>query len=134
MGSKAVHSKQHVKKLARNRTAADDAVATATLKHARLSAQKARLVLNMIRGMQVDPALQALAFSPKKGARLIEKLLKSAIMNAKEVKSADIDSLWVTAGWVNMAKPLKRFMPRARGSANEIKKHSSHITIVLGAK
>lgn len=112
----------------------DVAVATATLGDARLSAQKARLVLNMIKGMQVDPALQALAFSPKKGARMIEKLLKSAIMNAKESKGADVDSLWITGGWANMGKPLKRFMPRARGSANEIKKHSSQITIVLGEK
>lgn len=109
-------------------------IAKATLSQARISAQKARLVLNMIKGMRVDPALQALAFSPKKGARMIEKLLKSAIHNAKDNKNADIDSLRVTGGWVNMSKPLKRFMPRARGSANLIKKHSSHITIELGEK
>ena len=109
-------------------------VASATLSHVRLSAQKARLVVNMIRGLQVDPALQVLAFSPKKGARLVEKLLKSALMNAKNEGKADIDSLWVTGAWVNMAKPLKRYMPRARGSANLIKKHSSHITITLGEK
>ena len=109
-------------------------VATATLRHIRLSAQKARLIVNMIRGMQVDPALQVLAFSPKKGARLVEKLLRSAVMNAQNDGKSDIDSLWVTGAWADMAKPLKRYMPRARGSANLIKKHSSHITITLGEK
>lgn len=109
-------------------------VATATLSNVRLSAQKARLIINMIRGLQVDPALQVLAFSPKKGARLVEKLLKSALMNAQNEGKVDIDSLWVTGAWANMGRPLKRYMPRARGSANLIKKHSSHITITLGEK
>ena len=109
-------------------------VATATLRHVRLSAQKARLVVNMIRGQKVDPALQILAFSPKKGARLVEKLLKSAVMNAQQTSKVDLDALYVNTAYVDMATPIKRYMPRARGSANLIKKHSSHITITLGEK
>lgn len=120
--------------MAKKKTEIKPPIASATLRHVRLSAQKARLVINMIRGLQVDPALQVLAFSPKKGARLVEKLLKSAVMNAQNENKTDIDTLWVTGAWVDMAKPLKRYMPRARGSANLIKKHSSHITITLGEK
>ena len=109
-------------------------VASATLRGVRISPSKARLVVNLVKGMQVDPALQTLEFSPKKGARLLAQLLRSAVMNAKEQSGADVDSLWISDGWVNMAKPLKRYMPRARGSADMIRKRSSHITVVLGER
>ena len=107
---------------------------SATLRHARLSAQKARLVINLVRGKQIEPALQILQFSPKKGAVLIEKLLRSAIANAKEQRGMDVDKLWVTGGWVNEGPTMKRFMPRARGSADQIRKRSSHITVMVGER
>ena len=108
--------------------------ASATLRHARMSAQKARLVINLVRGKQVEPALQILQYSPKKGAALLEKLLRSAIANARERAGLDVDKLWVTGGWVNEGPTMKRFMPRARGSADQIRKRSAHITVVVGEK
>ncbi len=106
--------------------------ASATLRHVRISPQKARLVVNLVKGKQVEQALQILRFSSKKGAALVEKLLRSAIVNARETTGADVDKLWVTQGWANSGRTIKRFMPRARGSANQILKKSSHITIVVG--
>ena len=110
----------------------ENAVARATLRHVRLSPQKARLVLNLIRGKQVGPALQMLDFSPKKGAKLVAKLLRSAVTSAKEQQAVDVDALWVTGGWVGMGRTIKRYMPRARGAASPIRKRSSHITVVVG--
>jgi large subunit ribosomal protein L22 len=108
-------------------------VASATLRHVRVSAQKARLVINMIKGKQLEPALQILRFSPKKTAGFAEKLLKSAMANAQE-KGADLDKLWIIGGWVDMGRTLKRFMPRAQGRATPIRKRSAHITLQLGER
>lgn len=110
------------------------AITRAILRHVRLAPQKARLIVNMIKGKQVEPALQILKFSPKKGARLTYKLLRSAIADAKERSGVDVDNLWVTGGWVDMGRTLKRYMPRARGSAYTIRKRSCHITLVLGER
>ena len=110
------------------------AIASATLRDVRMSPRKARIILNMVKDKQVEPALQMLQFAPQKGAVILSKLLRSAIMNAKEHKGADVDSLWVTGGWVNEGRTMKRFMPRARGSAYPIRKRSAHITVVLGEK
>ena len=118
----------------KSETENSSALASATLRHVRISPQKARLMVDLIRGKQVEPALQILRFNPRKGARLVEKLLNSAIANAREVKGADVDKLWVTQGWVNAGRTIKRYMPRARGSANTILKRSSHITVVVGEK
>jgi len=109
-------------------------VATATLRSFRMSPRKARLVIDLIRGKQVEPALAILRFSPKKGAKAAYKLLQSAIANAREQARADVDRLWVTKGWVDEGKTLKRYMPAAHGRANPIRKRSSHMTIVLGEK
>jgi large subunit ribosomal protein L22 len=75
-----------------------------------------------------------LQYSPKKGARLIEKLLSSAVANAREHQGADIDRLWVTGAWASEGRKMKRFMPRSRGSADQIEKRSSHITVVVGER
>ncbi len=99
-----------------------------------MSPRKARLVIDLIRGKQVEPALAILRFSPKKGAKAAYKLLQSAIANAREHARADVDRLWVTKGWVDEGKTLKRYMPAAHGRANPIRKRSSHMTIVLGEK
>lgn len=108
--------------------------AHATLRHARISPRKARLVLEMIKGQQVEQALQILKYSPKKGARMIEKLLLSAVQNASEKGESDVDNLWVSGGHVNMAKTLKRWMPRAQGRATPIRKRAAHITVVVGER
>ena len=109
-------------------------VTRATLKRIRMSPRKARLVIDLIRGKQVEPALHILRFSTKKGAKFAHKLLESAIANAREHARADVDNLWVTEGWVDEGQTLKRFMPAAHGRATPIRKRSSHMTIVLGQK
>jgi large subunit ribosomal protein L22 len=109
-------------------------VASATLRSIRMSPRKARLVIDLIRGKQVEPALAILKFSPKKGAKIAYKLLQSAIANAREQARADVDRLWITKGWVDEARTLKRYMPAAHGRALPIRKRASHMTIVLGEK
>jgi large subunit ribosomal protein L22 len=105
--------------------------AEATLKHARISAQKARLVADLIRGQRVEQALNTLAFSTKKGAGLIKKVLESAIANAEHNEGADVDELKVESIQVNEGPTMKRIMPRAKGRANRIMKRTSHITLTV---
>ncbi|HJU22576.1 MAG TPA: 50S ribosomal protein L22 [Casimicrobiaceae bacterium] len=105
---------------------------TATLRGVRLSAQKGRLVADLIRGLPVDRALNVLAFSPKKGARIIKKVLESAIANAEHNEAADIDELKVTTIYVDKADSLRRFTARAKGRGNVILKQSCHIRVVVG--
>ncbi|HBI21893.1 MAG TPA: 50S ribosomal protein L22 [Legionella sp.] len=102
---------------------------TAKLKAAPMSAQKARLVADMVRNMKVAKALDVLRFTPKKGAHLILKLLESAIANAENNDGADIDELKVGMICVDEAASLKRISPRAKGRANRITKRTCHITI-----
>lgn len=101
----------------------------AKLKGARLSAQKARLVADQIRGKSVDEALNILAFSPKKGAEIMKKLLESAIANAEHNEGADVDELKVSTVYVDEGMTMKRIRPRAKGRADRILKRSCHITV-----
>ena len=105
---------------------------TATLKGVRLSAQKGRLVADLVRGMPVARALDVLAFSPKKGARIIKKVLESAIANAEHNDGADIDELRVKTIYVDKAESLRRFTARAKGRGNTILKQTCHIFVAVG--
>jgi len=104
----------------------------ATLRYARISPQKCRLVADIIRGKSVDDALRSLTFSPKKSASIVKKVLESAIANAEHNHGADIDELKVTTIEVNEAPTFKRFRARAKGRGTRIIKRNSHITILVG--
>ena len=106
----------------------------AKLKGARLSAQKARLVADQIRGKGVEEALLLLTFSPKKGADIIKKVLDSAIANAEHNECADVDELKVSTIYVDEGVTMKRIRPRAKGRADRIFKRSCHITVKVADK
>ena len=101
-------------------------------KNARISAQKARLVADLIRGKDVAQALNILTFSPKKGAELIKKVLESVIANAEHNNGADIDELKVVTIFVDKGPSLKRFQARAKGRGNRIEKQTCHINVTVG--
>jgi len=105
--------------------------ATAKLRGARISPQKARLVADQIRGLSVEKAEQVLAFSNKKAAHLVRKVLMSAVANAENNLGADIDELRVGTIFVDEGPTMKRGMPRAKGRYNRILKRTSHITVVV---
>jgi large subunit ribosomal protein L22 len=105
---------------------------SATLKQAHISAQKARLVADQVRGLPVEKALNLLIFSPKKAAAMVRKVLESAIANAEHNEGADIDELKVSAIFVNEATTMKRFRARAKGRGTRILKRNSHITVTVG--
>ena len=101
----------------------------AKLSNAPLSAQKARLVADQIRGLKVEEAFNVLKFSTKKAAAIMKKVLESAVANAEHNESADIDELKVSTVFVDEAPTLKRFRARAKGRANHILKRTCHITV-----
>ena len=105
---------------------------SATLKQAHISAQKARLVADQVRGLPVEKALNLLMFSPKKAAVMVRKVLESAIANAEHNEGADIDELKVSSIFVNEATTMKRFRARAKGRGTRILKRNSHITVTVG--
>ena len=102
-----------------------------SLKHARISAQKARLVADQIRGVKVERALELMEFSNKKAGSILKKLLDSAIANAEHNEGADIDELKVAAVTVDEGPTMKRMRARAKGRGNRILKRTSHITVVV---
>ena len=104
----------------------------AILRGARLSAQKGRLVADLSRGKPVDQAISILAFTPKKGAMIMKKLLESAIANAEHNDGADIDTLKVRTVTVERGMFLKRFQARAKGRGNRVLKHTCHIYLTVG--
>jgi large subunit ribosomal protein L22 len=106
----------------------------AKLRGARLSAQKARLVADQIRGKSVEDALDLLQFSGRKGADIIKKVLESAIANAEHNDGADVDELKVSTIFVDEGMTMKRIKPRAKGRADRILKRSCHITVKVAEK
>jgi large subunit ribosomal protein L22 len=106
--------------------------AKAILRSARISPQKARLVADQVRGLAVGRATNLLAFSDKKAAQLIKKLLLSAVANAENNLGADVDELKVAKIFVDEGAILKRMHARAKGRGSRISKRTSHITVVVG--
>ena len=106
----------------------------AKLKGARMSAQKARLVADQIRGKSVESALEILQFSGRKGADIIKKVLESAMANAEHNDGADVDELKVSTIFVDEGMTMKRIKPRAKGRADRIFKRSCHITVKVSEK
>lgn len=109
---------------------------TAKLRYARVSAQKARLVANLVRGRDVAEAIEMLSFVQKKSAPIIKKLVESAVANAEQAArrdqvDLDIDELFVSTIHVDQGPSLRRFRPRAQGRATRIEKQTSHITVHL---
>ena len=105
--------------------------AKATLKFARISARKVKIVADLIRGKNVDEALAIVKFTPKASSEIIEKLLKSAIANAENNNGLSAANLKIKSAIVNQGVAFRRFRPVARGSAHPIRKRTSHISIVL---
>lgn len=106
----------------------------ATLKHLRIAPRKVRSVALAIRGIPVGKAMDYLRFSKRSAAKPLAKLLKSAVMNASQEKGVDIDNLYVKELLVDGGPVMKRWMPRARGSATRLLKRTSHVSITLGEK
>ena len=105
---------------------------SAVLKGVRISPQKARLVVDSIRGKKVDKALDILTFSPKKGAEIVKKVVESAIANAENNNGADIDELAIKTIYVDKGTVLKRQRAGAKGRGKRIIKQTSHITVTVG--
>lgn len=103
----------------------------AIFKHARISAQKARLVVDQIRGMPAEGAVSLLRFSNKKAAHIVKKVLDSAIANAEENNGADVDELMVSTIMVDEGPVGKRFRARARGRSNQILKRTCHVSVIV---
>jgi len=104
---------------------------TAKLRYARISPQKCRLVADTVRGATAGTALSTLKFMPKKGAKLVYKVLWSAVENARENAGLDVDDLKVSQIFVDEAPQLKRFAARAKGRGTRIVKRNSHITVAV---
>ena len=105
--------------------------ARAIRRYAQVSAQKARLVIDLIRGKSVEDALGILEYTPKRGAGIVAKTLRSAVANAEHEQRVDVDALYIKAAFVDEGPTAKRFLPRAHGRATPIFKRTSHITIVV---
>ena len=103
----------------------------ASLKHARISARKVKIVIDLIRGKDVKEALAILKFTPKAASPLVEKVLKSAIANAENNHNMDADKLYVAEIYANQGTTMKRIRAATQGRANRIRKRTSHIEVVL---
>ena len=103
-------------------------------KYVRIAPRKVRIVMDLIRGKDVAEAFAILKFTPKRGSRLLEKVLKSAVANAENNFDMDTDKLYVSTCFVDQGPTLKRIHPRSRGQAFGILKHTSHITVMVSEK
>jgi large subunit ribosomal protein L22 len=106
--------------------------AKAVARFVRVSPRKIRLIMDEIRGMRVEEALRLLAYSPQKGSALLKKLVDSAVANATANSEVDVDTLVVKRVFADEGPAWKRFRPRAMGRATQIRKKTSHLTVILG--
>ena len=120
-----------MKKKAEVRRANRDMRPKAHARYIRITPRKCRIVLNLIRGKKVDEAIAILKYTPKAASPVLEKLLNSAIANAENNLNMDRNDLYVAEVFANQGPTLKRYRPKARGSATQILKRTSHLTIVL---
>ena len=123
-----------VREKAAARKANADKRPRAVAKYVRVSPRKVQIVIDLIRGKQVDDALAILMYTPKSAAPVVEKLLNSAIANAENNLEMSRENLYVAEVYANQGPTLKRYWARSHGRADLIKKHTSHITIVLDQK
>ncbi len=100
----------------------------------RISPQKIRLIMGQVRGKKVEEALNLLSFAPQRGARILKKLLDSAVANAQQNADTDVDSLYIAKVYADEGPTLKRWRPRAQGRATRIRKRTSHLTVILDEK
>ncbi len=103
----------------------------ARARYLRISPQKARLIADIVRGMNVEQAITTLKFMPKKGAGLIRKIIESAVANAGQTETIDLDTLYIKKIMIDGGPMLKRFRPRAMGRATRILKRTSHVTVIV---
>ncbi|MBW2067017.1 MAG: 50S ribosomal protein L22 [Deltaproteobacteria bacterium] len=103
----------------------------AAARYVRISPRKARLIMDQVRGLKVEEAVNKLAFSPKKGAFILRKLINSAVANAEHNHNMDVDTLYIKRIFADEGPTLKRFRPRAMGRATRIRKRTSHLTVIL---
>jgi large subunit ribosomal protein L22 len=108
--------------------------AKAVARHLRYSPQKGRLVADMVRGKNVDQAIAILTFSKRAAAKTTLKVLRSAMANAADNKGLSVDELYVKTIFVDGGKPMKRWLPRARGRADRIFKRTCHTTVILAER
>ena len=108
--------------------------AKAVAKTVRIAPRKAHLVVDLIRGKKIGDAISILKFTPRSASPIVEKVLMSAIANAEHNFDLDVENLYVSEAYVNEGPTMKRFRPRAKGSASQILKRTSHITVVVSEK
>ncbi|QUH28943.1 50S ribosomal protein L22 [Vallitalea guaymasensis] len=127
-------AKGHRSQIKRERNANKDTRPKAKVSYARVSPTKAKIVLDTIKGKDVGAAVGILNYTPRNGARIIEKVLKSAIANAENNNGLDPANLYIEEAFANKGPTMKRIRPRAQGRAYRIEKKSSHITIILNER
>ena len=106
----------------------------AVAKYVRISPRKVRLVMDEVRGKRVEEALNMLSFAPQKAARIVKKVIQSAVANAEQNANVDVDNLYIKRIYADEGPTLKRFRPRALGRATRIRKRTSHLTVILDEK